>query len=284
MSPVVFEAPRRRVVALVNARHRSERTVGIGVQLAARLHRQLTILTANSAPFTDAVLDRHRSLIAEHPGVTAESILAESSGNESTVVMRCLRHDDIVVIAADHVSIAGELVEGSVFMNVLRSFPGVVVAVGPKAALPDTATVMLVCVDDESDEQLRLLTEFADPASLTPEIITVVGAPSSARQALGNDVVDSGGLHQLAKSWTERRPNALPATWEVLYGDAVEAIESHADNNRVAAIGLVSMGFGPLGRIISPSLANNLLHRSPRPLVLLSEPPKQVVHQLGLEA
>jgi hypothetical protein len=281
MSPASTPEAAGRIVALVNAHHRSERSVAIGVQLAARLHRGLTILTANSAPFSHSALDRHRSLIAEHRGVTAESILAESSNNESTVVLRCLRHNDIVVVAADHVSVAGELFEGSVFMNVLRSFPGVVVAVGPKAVIPDTASVMLVCVDDQSDEQLRLLTEFADPASLIPELVNVIAVQSAGRDAIGNDVVDSGGLHQLAKSWNERRPNALPATWEVLYGDAVEAIESHADNDRVAAIGLVSMGFGPLGRIISPSLANNLLHRSTRPLVLLSEPPKQVVHQLG---
>jgi hypothetical protein len=276
-------------VALVNASLRSERSVDVAVHFAARMSRPLTLLTANAAPFTFEYLDRHKALISQHPGVEAESVLAESSSAESTALMRCLRDDDIVVVAADHVSIAGELFEGSVFMNLLRTFPGVIVAVGPKAVVPSASSVMLVCVDDATDVPVRLLTDFADVASLTPELVEVVAAQHRKKRPvrddlgadLGNDVVDSGELHQLAARWNEARPNARRATWDVLYGDAVTAIEAHADDDRVAAIGLVSMGFGPLARILSPSLANNLLHRSPRPLVLLSEPPKQVIHQLG---
>jgi hypothetical protein len=271
-----------RIVALVNGHHRSERSVRVGVQLAKRLNRNLTLLTANAAPFTRALLERHQALIYEHPGIQAESILAESAGDESTVLLRCLRRTDIVVVAADHVSIAGELFEGSVFMNLLRSYPGIIVAVGPKAVLPDHASSLMVCVDDQSDEQMRLLTEFGDPALLTPELVNVIAHPSAAREAVGSDIVDSGSLHQLATHWNKLRPHAPTATWEVLYGDEVSALESYAENDRIAAIGLVSMAFGPLGRIVSPSLANNLLHRSPRPLVLLSEPPKQVVHPLGI--
>jgi hypothetical protein len=277
MSITTSHETHSRVVALVNGSHRSERSVGVAVELANRMNRPLTLMTANAAPFTHAMRERHEVLMAEHPGMQADSVLAESSGGESTVLMRCLRSDDIVVIAADHVSIAGELFEGSVFMNLLRAFPGVLVAVGPKATLPASASAVLVCVDDQSDEQLRLLTEFADPASLSPELISVIALDS---KSLG-DSVDSGWVHQLAASWNKRRPGALAAGWEVLYGDAVDAIESYANHDRVAAIGLVSMGLGALGRIVSPSLANNLLHRSPRPLVLLSEPPKQVVHHLG---
>jgi nucleotide-binding universal stress UspA family protein len=270
-----------RVVVLVNGHHRSERAVRVGVQIAARLNHGLTLLTANAAPFSDAAFDRHQVLIAEHRGSHAESVLAQSNGDESTVLMRCLRNDDIVVLAADHVGVVGELFEGSVFMNVLRTFPGVVVAVGPKAVMPDSASVMLVCVDDQSGEQLRLVTEFADPAMLTPELVNVIPRRTAAREEVGSDVIDSGRLRQLAQLWNKRRPHARPATWEVLYGDTVEAIETYADDPRVAAIGLVSMAFGPVSRVISPSLANNLLHRSPRPLVLLSEPPKQVVRLLG---
>jgi hypothetical protein len=279
---------RGRIVALINAHVRSERAIPVAVRLATRMNRPLTLLTANAAPFADALLDRHRQLVSQYPGLQAESVLAESSGAESTVLLRCLHSDDMVVIAADHVSVAGELFEGSVFMNLLRTFPGVVVAVGPKAVIPETSSVLLVCVDDThdthdtNDASMRLITEFADVACLTAELIKVIASKTPQHRAvrddlghdLGTDVVDSGELHQLAAQWNEARPGSIPATYDVLYGDAVTATERHA-------IGLVSMGFGPLARIISPSLANNLLHRSPRPLVLLSAPPKQVIHQLG---
>jgi hypothetical protein len=265
-----------RVVSLVDSGVRSERGVRVAAALAARLGRDLTLMTANPAPFGAYVAERHEALAAiagATPGIRGiESVLVESFGLDATAILRSVDATDILVLAADKVRVLGELLEGSIFMNVVRLFPGVVVAVGPSGVLPASADSMLLCVDGESQEYGRLLTEFADPLGLRDTVVTV----EPANVKLPPDLVDGGAAAATARQFANRTGHQVE--WETLHGDPAKVISAAADTNEVAFVGMVTMAVGPIGRLLYPSLTNELLARCPRPLVLLSEPPHRTAH------
>jgi hypothetical protein len=255
---------------------RSERGVRVAAEIAGRLGRSLTLMTANPAPFGAYVTERHASLAAiaaANPKVPhIESVFVESFGLDSTAILRSVGDTDILVLAADKVHVLGELLEGSIMMNVLRLFQGVVVAVGPGAVLPVGADSMLLCVDGESHEYSRLLSEFADPLGLRDTVVTV----EPANVKLPPDLVDGGAAAATAREFSSRTGHRVE--WDTLHGDPAKVISAAADNSEVAFVAMVTMAVGPVGRLLYPSLTNDLLARCPRPLVLLSEPPHRTNH------
>lgn len=268
----------RRIVVPVNETPRSERALPIAAHLAQAMDVPLVLLGVRSWLTNDHPVKPgyHESLLLPYRDIDAESVIVSAGGSIASAIATTCGPDDIVCMGVDHTSVVSELVVGSVFFEVIRMFHGPVVAVGPHAAIPIGADRVLICLDGKphAERGLDLAEAFAQPAHLVPFLVQAVDAVVSTEAAQA-DVSETGYLHRIAadlagRSGADGRSVAPDVGWDVLHGEAVAAIASAASDREVAFVGLATDAVDPMTRMLSPSLANELVRVCPRPLVLLS--------------
>ena len=177
-------------------------------------------------------------------------------------------------MGVDHTGPLSELLVGSVFFELVRTYHGPVVAVGPNAVVPAQADRLLICLDGfpHATRGLDLIASFAKPAHLTPFLVQAMSAtvdPSTGPPA--HDTLESGYLQRVTADLRDSAGgHDTDIEWDVLHGDALTAIGVASNQPEVAFVGLATDAVDPITRMLSPSMANELLRVSGRPLVLLS--------------
>ena len=273
---------RRRVVVPVNATTRSERALPIGARLARVMNVPLALLSVSSGDADRAAY--HDDLLRSYRDVDAESIIVAAGGSVAGAFASMCSPHDIVCLGVDHTGAVSELLVGSVFFELVRLFHGPIVAVGPHATVPDGASRVLICLDGtaHAERGLDLIESFADPAHLQPFLIQAIGSSRREREhAADPDVAETSYLHGVAAAILGRdHARRVDVGWDVLHGDAVHAIAATSNEADVAFVGIATDALNPLTRMVSPSLANELLRLSARPLVLLSATTRIVRHEV----
>lgn len=264
-----------RIVVPVNETEQSDHAVPIAVALARRMHLRVALVSAVEWPNLDhpGHAGYHESLMQPFPDVAADTIVVRSKVDTASAIRSVCVPGDILCIGAGHVSAIGEMLLSSVFFDLLRTFHGPVVAVGRGAVLPEGADRLLICVDGRarSEEGLALVATVGDPCGFQPFLVQTVDELHDAER-LPMDTSESGYVRALAATVTSR----YEVGWDVLHGDPSEAIASYANSPEVAMVGLATDALDALGRLISPSLANELRQTCPRPLLLM-KPERAVI-------
>ena len=255
-----------RIIVPLNETSQSERALPVAVEFARRLHTSLVLVSVVEWPNAEhpGHPGYHESQMEPYADLEAESVVVKTKGDRSSAIRSICLPSDIICIGADHVSAVAEIMMNSTFFDLVRDFHGPVVAVGPHAEIPPTATRVLVCVDGRphAEESLDLIPRLIEPAGLEPFLVQVL--PESAA-ALHLDTPESNYLRELARHNPELGING----WDVLHGDPSKAIALYAHDPRVAAIAFMTDAIDAVGRIVSPSLANELIGKATRPLVLI---------------
>lgn len=276
----------RRIVVPVNETPRSERAIPVAAHLARAMGVPLALLGVRYWPTSEhpTEVGYHETLLRAYRDIDAESITVSAGGSIASAIATTCGPDDIVCMGVDHTSAVSELLVGSVFFEVVRTFHGPVVAVGPYAEVPLGANRLLLCLDgkEHAERGLDLLSCFAEPAHLVPFLVQAVDeSAASSAGAESKDVAETGYLHRVAAGIVDRGGVARrDIGWDVLHGDAVKAIVSAASQSDVAFVGLATDAIDPVTRMLSPSLANELVRSCTRPLVLLSANSRVLRHKL----
>lgn len=260
----------RRIIVPVDESPRSERALPVAAQIARRMGASLVLVSVVEWPNSEhpGHPGYHESLMANYPDLEAESVVIKTLEDVHEAIASIVETDDLVCLAADHTSTFGEILLTSVFFSLLRRLRCPVIAVGPHAHLPESATQMLLCVDGghHAEQGLALIPRFAKPAGYRPFLIEVVERDPH-EPAPPRDTAEVGYLHDLAGRITKMGVGDVG--YDVLHGRTRDAIASYADDPDFAVLAFVTDALEPLPRLFTHSLANDLLRSSPRPLVLL---------------
>ena len=258
----------RRIVVPLNETARSERALPVAVAFARRLKVPLALVSVVTWPNVEhpGHPGYHETMMRDYPDVEAESVVVKTRNDIASAIRSVCGPDDIVCIGTDHTSAVAELFLHSIFFDIVRGFHGPVIAVGPHAVLPEAASRVLVCLDghEHAEQGLDLVPLVVAPAGLEPVLVQVISGKDTAALR-GSDSTESGYLHRLAHSV----PSMNIEGWDVLHGKPVDSISDYADDPSVAAIAFTTDALDPVGRLISPSLANELVAKATRPLILL---------------
>lgn len=266
----------RRVVVPLNETVRSERALPVAVHLARIMEVPLVLLSVAYSPTSDhpGHPGYHENLLRAYQDIDAESVVVRTGGSTASAIASMCRPEDIICMGVDHTGPLSELLVGSVFFELVRTFHGPVVAVGPNAVIPADADRLLICLDGlpHATRGLDLIASFADPAHLTPFLVQAMSATEDrTASAPSHDTVESGYLQRIAADLRDSGGgHRTDIGWDVLHGDALAAIGVASNQPEVAFVGLATNAVDPLTRMLSPSMANELLRVSGRPLVLLS--------------
>ena len=133
---------KRRIIVPVNETTRSERAIPIAVAFARRLKASLTLVSVVTWPYTDhpGHPGYHEGLVKTYPDIEVESVVMRTLTDTAGAIESLCRPGDVICIGTDHTSATAEVLLRSVFLDLVRKFHGPVIAVGPKAVMPDTAT------------------------------------------------------------------------------------------------------------------------------------------------
>ncbi len=257
----------RRIVVPVNESGRSERAIPIAANFARRMGASIALVTVVDANRRgqEALDVYHEWLLRPYRDLEAESIVV--SGEVTPGILAATEPGDVLCIGVDRTSAVGELLFTSTFFDLVRKFRGPIIAVGPHASIPDDAERMLICLDgsaraEKSIDQMR---EVAAAARLEPFLVQAIHARNRDPHDVG-DVPDSAYLYGL----THRVKEAEKFGWDVLHGAAAVAIAASAEGEDVAAVALATEAQDPVARLLSPSLTNELIGLSGRPLVVFN--------------
>ena len=254
---------KRRIIVPVNETTRSERAVPVAASFARRLNASLTLVSVITWPYTDhpGHAGYHEGLVTSYPDLEVESVVVRTLTDTAGAIESLCRPGDIICLGTDHTSASAEVLLRSVFLDLVRKFHGPVIAVGPKAVLPETATQVLICLDGNphAEQGLSLIPQIIEPAGYKPFLVQVTATNTVS------DVPETGYLHELA----HEKPSMHITGWDVLHGHPKQAIANYANAPEVAAIAFTTDALDPVARAISPSLANELIAVATRPLILL---------------
>ncbi len=257
----------RRIVVPLKDSARSERALPIAAAFARRMGASLALVTVVEGPIRNhaSVDTYHEWLMVPHRDVEAESIAV--SGPVSTGILSVCEPGDVMCIGVDRTSLVGELLLTSVFFDLVRKFHGPIIAVGPHASMPATANKLLIGLDghEAAERELDHVIRIAASARLDPFLVQAVPARANHRFD-PDDVPDSAYLNRLA----HRIPQLHHVGWDVLHGPAAHALALAADAEDVAAIAVATDAADAVSHVFTPSLTNDLIGVSPRPVVVVN--------------
>lgn len=270
---------RPRIVVPVEETPRSERALPVAAALARRLETSLVLVSVVEWPLTEhpGHPGYHEQLMERYPDLAAESVVIKKAAHTARAIMSICQPNDIVCIGVDHTSALGEMLETSVFFDILRNSHRAVVAVGPHAEVPEFATDLVLCLDgfEHAEQGLDLIAKVAQPAGLQPFLVQVLDPDLAPR-----DVTETSYLHGV----TAPDGPASGANWDVLHGDPAKTIAAFCSSPVVAAIGFATDALDPLARMFTPSLANELIKTATRPLILIAVERKPTISQHSIPA
>ena len=254
---------KRRIIVPVNETTRSERAIPVAAAFARRLNASLTLVSVVTWPYAEhpGHSGYHEGLVKAYPDIEAESVVVRTLTDTAGAIESLCRPGDVICLGTDHTSSTAEVLLRSVFLDLVRTFHGPVIVVGPKAVMPDSATQVLICLDGNThaEQGLALIPQIIEPAGFKPFLVQVTDSSGTA------DVHETNYLHELAHS----KPSMHIMGWDVLHGHPKQAIASYANDPSIAAIAFTTDALDPVARLISPSLANELVAVANRPLILL---------------
>lgn len=266
-----------RVVVPVDLSDGSQRAVAPGAVLAARLDCPLELFGWHWNTDETRQLRRHLDGLATEvsPSPKVRVVVGGSSSLAGPLVEITRKGAGTLVCMATRArSGVGATVLGSVTEAFVRATADPVVLVGPHLAAdrPDLSAPIVVCVDGShhSEHVVPVAAALAIAMGATLEVIHVrepsrVDAPSSGRRSAG-DAVESGYVSRLATS------SGVDASWEVLHRRApVEAIVEHA-RRHASLLALATHGRSGLARVVLGSVAMQVVHEAPCPVLLVRPP------------
>ncbi len=224
-----------RIIVPVNDTDRSERALSFAAHFARGMGASLALVTVigDGDRRQTAVETYHEWLMRPYRDIEAESIVL--SGDIAPAILSACQPGDILFVGADKKSLVHEMLFASVVFDLVRTFSGPVVAIGPNATVPEEARNLLICRDGDErvDQALGLLKHIAVAAALQPKFIS---SESSGQTG-----------HSVRK-----------------------AIRLRSEQDDVAAICLAIHTIEPVQHIFSPSFANELIGEAKRPLVIIN--------------
>jgi nucleotide-binding universal stress UspA family protein len=258
----------RRIIVPLNETSRSERAVPVAVEFARRLKASLVLVSVVDWPNIQhpGHPGYHESIMAKYPDLSAESVVIKTRADKSSAIRSLAGPADIICIGTDHTSAVAEMLLRSIFLDIVRSFHGPVIAVGPHAEMPPDASRVLLCVDghEHAEQGLDLIPQIVKPAGFDPFLVQVLTEKHPVVTGV-HEAPETSYLRSLAQRDAAFGING----WDVLHGDPVKAIADYANSPEIAAIAFMTDALDAIGRLVSPSLANELIAHANRPLILL---------------
>ncbi len=189
--------------------------------------------------------------------------------------------DDPILVTTSHGRTGvDQIVFGSVAFKVIHEVycPVVVVRI-PEHVDPDRMyTKILIPVDGSEFSEAAIEEVISTVGEPKPEIhlVRVLDEPRWASRSFNHGLVsqyvsaarEEAGDH-LQKLVTRLQEQGLAAEWHIRNGHDAEQICAAADELGVSEIGMATHGRGGLGRVFMGSTAQNILHRSRVPLILI---------------
>jgi nucleotide-binding universal stress UspA family protein len=166
-----------------------------------------------------------------------------------------------------------EALMGSAAYSVMRASRRPVILHRPRGGYRSREPVKVnsvVLALDGSELAETMEREAADAARwLGAELLVVQAIPVEARAGTGvpaGDVIESSYVHSRASRL--ERDCGITAQWEVLRGDAAEAISRFVEGRRDVLLAMSSRGRGGLQRALFGSVASECLRRCGAPLLI----------------
>ena len=175
----------------------------------------------------------------------------------------------VICMATDARSGVGRALLGSVAEATLREVTQPIVLVGPTAgerSLPRDGRVV-ACVDGSalSETVLPVAAEWAHELKVPLRLVHALEPGAGYAQPSGPpDFTDSGYLANLA----QRTGGDAPTDFEVLHGDAAEAIASYASGH-AELVAVTTHGRGGIARTVLGSVAMRIVHRTTCPVLVV---------------
>lgn len=264
--------------------------LALGRLLAGRLEAELVVACvyppAVHFPYTGIeVVERELREAAERqlaaaPGVgeLRRELVSASSPARGLVALAEQEGARLLVVGASHRGAVGEALLGTVGRSVLHGAP-CPVAIAPRGFArrsPRQPRLVGVGCDGSPESELALdeAIALADAFGAELRLVAVVHAgelfPTPAWVGFGEarfaDAVHERHRRELDRGLA-RVPERLRATGLVTVGEPARALESEAERGLDLLV-VGSRGYGPLRRVLLGSVASELLHAAPCPVVV----------------
>jgi len=266
----------RRIIVPLDGSDRAETALAPALTLARRGGVPITLFrweedVANAMGAT-TYLER---LAAERAGDVAAEVAvrtAEDGPVDKCLVAEAALDGGMICIASHGRSGVGKALLGSVAELVLRQSEEPIMVVGPDFKPGNTleGQRLVVCLDGSSfaERVIPLATAWAERLGMELWLIQVVSRDIDAQLAgLQGDVIET--------SYVARVAATLPVgvNWDVLHArHPADAIVDLAERWRVGLLALATHGRSGWSRVTMGSVAMQVVHRAPCPVLLVRPP------------
>ncbi len=183
---------------------------------------------------------------------------------------------DLIAMATHGRGGLSRLLLGSVAAAVVRSAPVPVLLIRGEVPLRTWSLRKLLVPlsgNEDSEAILPIAERLAGPTDLELHLLEVVEPlPATVEYVPGEELwaIRRAEAERYLEKATERlSAKGLRVTWSVRAGRAPEAIISAAREAEVDLIAMATHGWGPLGRLVFGSVADEVLRAAPMPVLLL---------------
>lgn len=258
----------RRVVVPIDYTGTTETAIDHGAAIAAQAGAELHLLTVTPSYSTPDVARRRLEVIAEKHGSLA-SVRATDSGDPATAIIEEAAHPGTLVCMQTHArKPVTEMALGSVSEAVMRASRNPVLLVGPNCGpAPERYQSMILPLDGTpfAEQILPVAVSWTKRLALTPWLFQVLGAHVPFE--LGDDITDSAYVQRVARGLMRE---GIEAEWDTVHHRRPAiAIARFADTRTSGLIAVTTHGQGGYRRVVMGSVALDLAHRSPVPVLAL---------------
>lgn len=208
-------------------------------------------------------------------GGTAD-ILGLDAGGGNDVAGALARHidslpDALACLSTHGRGAIGQSVFGSVTADLVRARPRPFLVFGPRAAVPQQFSRVVVCTDgsDLSEAILPSAAGLARDLGLPAWVVEVLEPPRTPVPSA--DLTETSTVQRVAGTLRDAAGDApLSVSWEVLHGGrASDALADYADGEEGTITALATHGRGGLAGKLIGSVAQEVTRRATGPVLLL---------------
>lgn len=267
-----------RILVTLDGSNFAEEIIGYAAGLAAAQRSTLTFLRVVDKPDDAAEAEAYvQRLASAH---NASSACAVASGDVADAILTQAQQVPGTLVAMSTHGRSGlmQAMLGSVALRVIRASAGAPVLVyrpagdapvGPQP-VPVRSVVLPVDGSELSESMMEPAGELARRIGARLEVVAAINLHGHAQRsaAVSDDmhVMESGYVRTLARELGAR--HQVPADWETLHGDPVEAISAYLAGRRDVILAMATHGRSALKTMVLGSVTAGCLGRARVPVLV----------------
>lgn len=252
--------------------------IGPASVLAEATGASLRLLTAEPLVPWHEQLQEAKEYLEEHAAHTGlagvETLVVGDKPARQAILVETQAPDTVICMATHGRGGVGHAALGSVAEDVLRGSGQPLLLVGPTVTCAGPGLRggnLLVAVDGSpaSEAIIPVAADWARTLGLRPWVVEVIPKQQNITDS-HERVVESATVRGVAQSLDNI---SLPVQWEVLHDpDAADALIDYARRLPAVMIAMATHGRTGLGRVALGSVAMQVVHRSPCPVLVVRSP------------